>query len=73
MYINILVHMIGDRANVATILGRSVHTIKKNTEASVVARPGDRIPVGQDFPHPCRPALGSIQPPVQWVTGLSQG
>jgi len=34
MYVNFLVHIIGDDAN---ILGRSVHTIKKNTEALVTA------------------------------------
>ena len=33
---------------------------------------GDRIPVGQDIP-PSRPALGSIQPPVQWVPGIYRG
>ena len=47
--------------------------IKKNTEASVVARSGDRIPVGRDFPHPSRPALGANQPPIQWVPGHSRG
>ena len=28
---------------------------------------------GRDFPHLSRPALRSIQPPVQWVSGLFRG
>ena len=36
MYVNFLVHIIGDHADV-NILGRSVHTMKKNTEALVFA------------------------------------
>jgi len=28
---------------------------------------------GRDFSHLSRPALGSTQPPVQWVPGLSGG
>ena len=28
---------------------------------------------GRDFPQLFRPALGSIQPPVQWVPGLPRG
>jgi hypothetical protein len=27
----------------------------------------------QDFPRPARPALGSTQPPIQWVRGHSRG
>jgi len=37
MYVNFLVHIIGDHANDVTILGRSVHTIEESTEALVIA------------------------------------
>jgi len=37
MYVNFLVHIIGDYVNDANILGRSVHSIKKNTESLVIA------------------------------------
>jgi hypothetical protein len=37
MYVNFLVHITGDHVNDAIILGRCVHTIKKNTEALVIA------------------------------------
>jgi len=36
MYVNFLVHVIGDHGNDANILGRSVHTTKENTEALVI-------------------------------------
>ena len=36
-YANFLVNIIGDHAGYVDILGRSVHSIKKNTEALVVA------------------------------------
>jgi hypothetical protein len=32
--------------------------------------PGIESQLGRDLPHSCRPDLGPIQPPVQWVTGL---
>jgi len=35
--------------------------------------PGIEYRVGRDFPHLPKPALGSTQPPLQWVPGLSQG
>ena len=35
--------------------------------------PGIESRLGRDFPHLSRPALGSNQPPVQWVPGLSGG
>ena len=37
-------------------------------------RSGDRNPVGgRDLPHSSRPGLGTTQPPIQWVLGLSRG
>jgi hypothetical protein len=35
-------------------------------------RPGDRVPVWADFSLPSRRALGPIQPPIQWVPGLTR-
>jgi len=35
--------------------------------------PGIESRWGPDFPHLSRPDLGSTQPPVQWVPGLSRG
>ena len=35
--------------------------------------PGIEYRWGRDFPHLSRPALGSTQPPAQWVLVLSQG
>jgi hypothetical protein len=35
--------------------------------------PGIESRRGRDFPHLFRPALGSTQPPVLWVLGLSRG
>ena len=37
MYVNFLVHIIGDHANDDNILGRRVHVIRKNTEVLVSA------------------------------------
>ena len=34
--------------------------------------PGIKSRWGRDFPHLSRPALGTTQPPVHWVPGLSR-
>jgi hypothetical protein len=48
MYVNFLVHILGDHANDANITGRSVHTIKKNTEALVIASKENGLEVNAD-------------------------
>jgi hypothetical protein len=37
MYVNFLFHLIGDHDDDVNVLSRSVHTIKKNTDALAVA------------------------------------
>jgi len=49
MYVNFLVHIIGDHADDANILGRSVHTIKNNTEALVTASKETGLEVNADI------------------------
>ena len=49
-----------------------------NSSVGIVTRYGlDGLGIesrwGRDFPPTSRSALGSTQPPVQWVTGLSRG
>jgi hypothetical protein len=34
--------------------------------------PGIETRWGRDFMHLSRPALGPIQPPIQWVPGVSR-
>jgi len=48
MYVNFVVHIIGDYADDVNILGRSVHTVNKNTEASVVASKETDLKVNTD-------------------------
>jgi len=48
MYVNFLVHVIGDHANDVSILGRSILTIKKNTEALVIASKENGLEVNAD-------------------------
>ena len=38
----------------------------------VMDGPGIESRWGRDFPHLSRPTLGSTQPPIQWLPGLSR-
>jgi hypothetical protein len=50
----------------------TVYTLKSDRGAkSNFGRSGDRNPVGTRFSAPVQTGLGPIQPPVQWVPGLS--
>ena len=48
MYVNFLVRIIGDHASDANILGRSLHAIKKSTEALVIASKETGLEVNAD-------------------------
>ena len=48
MYVNLLVNITGDHADDTNILGRSVHTVKKNTEALVVVSKKTGLEVNVD-------------------------
>ena len=48
IYVNFLVHNIGDHADNVNILGRRVHTVKKNTGAFVVASKETGLEVNAD-------------------------
>jgi hypothetical protein len=59
---------------------RVSHTVLVGRDSSVgietrygMDGPGIESRWGRDFQHPSRPALGTTQPPIQWVPGLFPG
>ena len=55
-----------------------IHAMTRDSPAGIATRygldgPGIKSRCGKDFPPPYRTALGAIQTPVHWVTGLSWG
>jgi len=46
--------------------------IGRHSSVGIAGQSGDQIPVGARYSLPSRPTLGSTQPPIQWVSGLSR-
>jgi hypothetical protein len=60
------------------ICSTSAYLVARDSSVSIATRyqldgQGMESRCGKDFPHPSRPALGPIQPPIQWVLGLFTG
>ena len=53
MYVNFLFHISGDHVNDANISDSSVHTIKQNTEAFVIASKETGLEVNADKTKAC--------------------
>ena len=55
-----------------------MQTVGRDISVGIATRygldgPGIESRWGRDFPHLSRPSLGTTQPSIQWVPGLSRG
>jgi hypothetical protein len=67
-----------ERTRHGNLLTKWRSIVGRDSSVGIVARygldgPGIESRWGRDFPHLSRPALGTTQPPIQWVPGLSRG